>query len=119
MLKYIWGVWYSKGMSVIAIPRSLREKSGDDGVDGLITVINEVGLGSRLNMATKADLREVKDDNRALRDNMSKLEMKLEVKMESIMAEIEKSKLDSIKWMLAFWASQIGIMIAALKFFIK
>ncbi|MBF0567779.1 MAG: DUF1640 domain-containing protein [Nitrospirae bacterium] len=115
-------------MSVIAIPRSLREKLGDDGVDDLITVISEVGLGSRWNtatkddlrevkdnMATKDDLREVKDDLREVKDNMSKLE----IKVESIKAEIEKSKVDSIKWMLAFWASQIGIMIAALKFFIK
>ncbi len=99
-------------MSVIAIPKSLRDKLGDDGVDALLTVFSEVTLSSRVDLATK-------DDIRVLRDDMSKLE----VKIESVKSEIEKSGKEIIKWMLAFWASQIGILIASIavmfRFFIK
>ncbi|MBF0487235.1 MAG: hypothetical protein HQK98_03660 [Nitrospirae bacterium] len=68
-----------------------------------------------MNMATKDDIGEVKDEIKEVRDDVSRLE----VKMESIKELIRKSKVDSIKWMFALWASQIGIMIAALRFFIK
>ncbi|MBF0553341.1 MAG: hypothetical protein HQK96_02150 [Nitrospirae bacterium] len=93
------------------MPKTLRERLGDDGVGDLITVISEVSLSSRNDLATKDDLKSIRQDM-ATKSDLENL--KLELK-----ADIEKSKLDSIKWMLAFWASQIGIMIAALKFFVK
>ncbi|MCG6550850.1 MAG: hypothetical protein L7F77_00875 [Candidatus Magnetominusculus sp. LBB02] len=72
-------------------------------------------MGSLLNMAAKDDIGEIKDEIKEVIDDVSRLE----VKMESIKELIKKSKVDSIKWMFALWASQIGIMTAALKFFIK
>ncbi|MCG6553346.1 MAG: hypothetical protein L7F77_13555 [Candidatus Magnetominusculus sp. LBB02] len=95
----------------MTIPKTLREKLGDDGVDDLIAVISEVSLSSRNDLTTKDDLKAMRQEMASKTDLDN---LKLELK-----AEIEKSKLESIKWMLAFWASQIGIMIAALKFFVK
>ncbi|MBF0568041.1 MAG: hypothetical protein HQK95_04160 [Nitrospirae bacterium] len=109
-------------MSVMTIPGVLRERLGDDGVDALLAVFSEVSLNTRNDLATKSDIKDMatKDDIKAVRqatkDDLDKLRFELK-------SEIEKSKVDSIKWMLAFWASQIGILIAAMgvmfKFFIK
>ncbi len=41
-------------MSVIAVPKTLCEKLGDDGVDVLITVISEVAISNDLTV--KADM---------------------------------------------------------------
>ncbi|MCG6552448.1 MAG: hypothetical protein L7F77_08980 [Candidatus Magnetominusculus sp. LBB02] len=80
----------------------LKDKLGEKETKALIEAFDEVSEQAKREAATKADLENVK----------SALELK-----------IEKSKTDSIKWMLAFWASQIGILIAAiavmLKFFLK
>ncbi|WP_420265955.1 hypothetical protein [Candidatus Magnetominusculus dajiuhuensis] len=80
----------------------LKDKLGEQETKALIEAFDEVSEQAKREAATKADLENMK----------SALELK-----------IEKSKTDSIKWMLAFWASQIGILIAAiavmLKFFLK
>ncbi|MBF0457544.1 MAG: hypothetical protein HQK99_06580 [Nitrospirae bacterium] len=74
-------------MSVIAIPKSLREKLGDEATEDLVKIINEADLSSRKDLVTKADL--------------------------------EAAKSELLKWSFIFWVSQIGILIAALKFFVK
>ncbi|MBF0555942.1 MAG: hypothetical protein HQK96_15565 [Nitrospirae bacterium] len=80
----------------------LKDKLGEQETKALIEAFDEVSEQAKREAATKSDLENVK----------SVLELK-----------IEKSKTDSIKWMLAFWASQICILIAAiavmLKFFLK
>jgi hypothetical protein len=78
-------------MSVIAIPEVLRKKLGDDGAEALIKILNEAELSSRTDLATK----------------------------DSVKADIEAAKSEILKWSFIFWASQIGILIAALKFFVK
>ena len=99
-------------MSVITIPRVLREKLGEEATEALVEVINK----------TEPDSAKIKAE---LSKEMATKEdiFRLELKIEAVKSEIDKSKVDSIKWMLAFWASQIGIVIAAmavlLKFFIK
>lgn len=74
-------------MSVIAIPKSLREKLGDEATEDLVKIINEADLSSRKDLVTKADL--------------------------------EAAKSELLKRSFIFWVSQIGILIAALKFFVK
>ncbi|MBF0318196.1 MAG: hypothetical protein HQL01_00115 [Nitrospirae bacterium] len=49
-------------MSVIAIPKSLREKLGDEATEDLVKVINEVDSSSRKDLATKADLESAKSE---------------------------------------------------------
>ncbi|MBF0518078.1 MAG: hypothetical protein HQK97_13380, partial [Nitrospirae bacterium] len=41
---------------MIAIPKPLREKLGDDATDSLIKVINEAGLNTHKDFATKEDI---------------------------------------------------------------
>ncbi|WP_420267014.1 hypothetical protein [Candidatus Magnetominusculus dajiuhuensis] len=111
-------------MSVITMPRVLREKLGDEGVDALLTVFSEVSLNTRNDLATKSDIKEMatksdlKEMATALRQEMATKE-----DIANLKTEIEKSKVDTIKWMIAFGATQVGILIAAMglmfKFFIK
>ncbi|MBF0320868.1 MAG: hypothetical protein HQL01_13800 [Nitrospirae bacterium] len=125
-------------MSVITIPKTLREKLGDDGVDALVTVINEVGLDSRRDVTTKDDLKAIRQDM-ATKDDIkdmatkayieitkSALELKieavkssLELKIEAVKSEIDKSKAETLKWMFLFWAGQLVAMFTLFKFFVK
>jgi hypothetical protein len=59
-------------MSVITIPKVLRDKLGDDGTDALVKVLNESDSVSGKDYATKADIADVKGEIKAVR-----LEMKL------------------------------------------
>ncbi|MEO5361285.1 MAG: hypothetical protein H7843_12710 [Nitrospirota bacterium] len=81
-------------MSVIAIPKSLREKLGDEATEDLVKVINEADSASRKDVATKEDIANLK-------------------------AEIEKSKSETLKWMFLFWAGQLVAMFTLFKFFFK
>jgi bifunctional DNA-binding transcriptional regulator/antitoxin component of YhaV-PrlF toxin-antitoxin module len=81
-------------MSVITIPKSLREKLGDEATEGLVKVINEADSASRKDTATREDIANLK-------------------------AEIEKSKSETLKWMFLFWAGQLLAMFAMLKAFFK
>ncbi len=69
-------------MSVISIPKPLREKLGDEATDAFVEVIREIELESKKELATK-------DDIRALKDNIIKIEGEIKL----------------IKWM-------IGVMLA-------
>lgn len=64
-------------------------------------------------LATKADLEMTKSD---LKSEIAALKADVELK-------IEQSKVDIIKWMILFGATQAGILIAAMglmfKFFVK
>ncbi|MBF0553967.1 MAG: DUF1640 domain-containing protein [Nitrospirae bacterium] len=117
----------------MTIPRVLREKLGEDGVDALLTVFSEVSLNTRNDLATKSDIRDMatKSDIRDMATKSDLKEMATALRQEmatkediaNLKTEIEKSKTDTIKWMLAFAATQVGILIAAMglmfKFFIR
>ncbi|MEO5360572.1 MAG: hypothetical protein H7843_08995 [Nitrospirota bacterium] len=49
-------VCYSQIMSVITIPKVLRDKLGDKGVDSFAKIINESETTSRNDLATKEDI---------------------------------------------------------------
>ncbi|MBV6343537.1 LA_3696 family protein [Candidatus Magnetobacterium casense] len=48
-------------MSVITIPKALRDKLGDEGTDAFIKVINEAGLDTRRDLATKDDIAKLSE----------------------------------------------------------
>ncbi|MBF0517135.1 MAG: hypothetical protein HQK97_08470 [Nitrospirae bacterium] len=83
-------------MGVIAIPRVLREKFGDEPVEALVDVINKVK--SSWDSVTKADLAE---------------------EAGTLRVEIANVKADIIKWMFLFWIGQTAEIVALFKFFIK
>ncbi|MBF0488832.1 MAG: DUF1640 domain-containing protein [Nitrospirae bacterium] len=80
------GIRYNEDMSIITIPRILREKLGDEGADAFVKVINESETASRKDLAIKEDM------------------LRLESKLTERMTKIE-GELTLIKWMM-------GIMLA-------
>ncbi|KJU81460.1 hypothetical protein MBAV_006347, partial [Candidatus Magnetobacterium bavaricum] len=58
-------------MSVITIPRVLRETLGDEATEAFVKVISEVGLDSRRDLATKEDLFKVELN---LKEEIAKVE---------------------------------------------
>lgn len=76
-------------MSVIAIPKPLREKLGDEASDALVEVIKEI---------EKKDELVTKDF------------------LERRLAEL---KTDLLKWMFFFWIGQIAVIVAILKLMFK
>ena len=80
-------------MTVISIPRPLREKLGDDGADALVDLLGKVNDGTR-------------------QDIMSLAEEKFERRLAAVEATL-------IKWMFVFWVGQIGVITGILFAFFK
>jgi hypothetical protein len=76
-------------MSVITIPKPLREKLGDEASDAFVEVIKEI---------EKKDEIVTKDF------------------LERRLAEL---KTDLLKWMFLFWIGQIAVIVAILKLMFK
>lgn len=75
-------------MSLILLPKALREKLGEDGAESLVEIINKA-TGNQ------------KGDTIAL------VEEKFERRLSE---ETGKLRSDLIKWMFAFWLGQIGVL---------
>ena len=124
-------------MSIITIPKPLREKLGDDATEGLIEMLNrqeeqtkdsvietaagrferrltEVGAGLRLNISEAERHFE-----RRLAEEVFRLENKITKVESGLRVEIHKSKSDTIKWMFIFYIGQVaalgGILFAVLR----
>ncbi len=79
---------YNKFMSVITIPRILRETLGEEATEAFVKVISEAGLDTRRDLATKEDLfkvetrlkeniAKVKEDVAKVKEDVNKTELRL------------------------------------------
>ena len=91
-------------MAVIAIPRPLREKLGDDGADALVVVINEATKNQREDIVTFVE---------------GKFERRLAEEVGKLRQEIAEVKADIVRWMFIFWVGQIGVITGILFAFFK
>jgi hypothetical protein len=91
----IFELWscYCVFVTVISIPRPLREKLGDDGADALVDLLGKVNDGTR-------------------QDIMTLVEEKFERRLAAVEATL-------IKWMFIFWVGQIGVITGILFAFFK
>ncbi|KWT85556.1 LA_3696 family protein [Candidatus Magnetominusculus xianensis] len=113
-------------MSVITIPRSLRERLGDDASDAFATLINDIDLSARKDAIVIAEERF----ERRLVEEASKLRLeigkvneriteesgKLQIEIEKLRAETANTKAENIKWMFLFWIGQLAATFAIIKF---
>ena len=91
-------------MAVIAIPRPLREKLGDDGADALVAVINEAAKNQREDVVSHVEER---------------FERRLAEEIGKVRQEIAEAKADLVRWMFIFWVGQIGVITGILFAFFK
>ena len=80
-------------MTVIAIPRPLRDKLGDDGAEALADLLNKTSETSRS-------------------DTLTLIEEKFERRLATVEANI-------IKWMFIFWVGQVGVITGILFAFFR
>ena len=95
-------------MEIIIVPKSLKEKLGDDASETLVNFFNGV------NGASKKEIIEIVGD---------KFEKRLAVEIGKLRVEMhqEMAKLHTsiIRWMFIFWIGQIAVILGLLFTFFK
>ncbi len=86
------------------MPKVLRERLGEEATDAFIEIVKEIDLDARKDSLSIAEER---------------FEKRLAEEVGKLRTEMYKLKSEMLKWMFIFWASQIGIIFAFLKFMIK
>jgi bifunctional DNA-binding transcriptional regulator/antitoxin component of YhaV-PrlF toxin-antitoxin module len=121
-------------MSVITIPKPLRDKLGDEAAESFAMLLKEVEFEGRKDALVIAEERferrlseEVAKINQRITDEVARLDSKINQRITEEIArldkriteetaglrvEIAKTKSEIIKWMFIFWASQIGAVAA-------
>ena len=114
-------------MAVISIPKSLRDKLGEDASDGLVQFVNEATKEGRDNLILLAEERYEK----RLTEEVGKLDNKLDKRISEEVAKLDKRiseevaklridmatfKSEIIKWMFLFWIGQLVVIAGLLKF---
>ncbi|MBF0319456.1 MAG: hypothetical protein HQL01_06615 [Nitrospirae bacterium] len=109
-------------MSVITIPRSIRERLGDEASEDFAALINDIDIGARkdaIAIAEERFERRLYEVSGTLRLEMEKLRVELRVEIEKLRADASNNKAEIIKWMFLFWIGQTAVLVALLKFFVK
>lgn len=91
-------------MEIVAVPRVLRQKWGEDEVDAVIELLN------KSNSSMKEDILVFVED---------KFERRLTEEISKVNQKISESHANLIKWMFIFWIGQIGMMLGILFAFFK
>ncbi|MBF0458746.1 MAG: hypothetical protein HQK99_12730 [Nitrospirae bacterium] len=91
-------------MTVITVPKPLREKLGDEAADSLIKIINETELTSRKDLATREDIFKLSECTKEDIFKLSERTREDIFKLSERMTKME-GELILIKWMM-------GIMLA-------
>ena len=131
-------------MSIIAIPRALRDKLGEEGSDALVDVLNMQGDENKQSVIDLAEQRfeaKLAKETSLLREEMAGFDTKLKHEISILREEMIRSDLsikedllksiqtvsenvqttraDLIKWMFIFWVGQLfaigGILFAFYK----
>lgn len=84
---------------LIAIPRVLREKLGEEGAKGLVELLNSQAQNNGDSITTFVE---------------EKFERRLSEELAKLREEIYKGQAVMIRWMFVFWVGQIGAMLGIL-----
>jgi len=113
-------------MAVIAVPRPLREKLGEEGTDALVALINEAGENSKRSVIEVVEERferrlseEMGKLRAELSGEMGKLRVELSGETSKLRAEMHDLRANLIQWMFVFWIGQIGVFIGLLFTFFR
>lgn len=120
-------------MAVIAVPRALREKLGEEATDALVALLNEAGENNKksvIEVVEERFERRLSEEMGKVREEMSKLRVELSTEMSKLRTEssTETSKLRTemhdlranlIQWMFVFWIGQIGVLTGILFAFFR
>ncbi len=120
-------------MSVVTIPKLLREKLGDDATEGLVQFINEATKDARDNVILLAEEKfekrltqetsrlekriteEVAKLEIRITEEVAKLEIRITEEASKLRVDMAAFKTEIIKWMFLFWIGQIAIVAGLFK----
>jgi len=102
-------------MAVIAVPRPLREKLGEEGTDALVTLINEAGENNKKSVIEVVEERF----ERRLAEEIGKFRAEIAGEISKLRAEMHDLRASLIQWMFVFWIGQIGVLVGFLFTFLK
>ena len=91
-------------MAVIAVPRPLREKLGEEGTDALVVLLNEAGENN------KRSVIEVVEE---------RFERRLSEEIGKLRTDMADLRANLTQWMLLFWIGQIGVLTGVLFAFFR
>jgi hypothetical protein len=98
-------------MAVIAVPRPLREKLGEEGTDALVALINEAGEDNKksvIEIVEERFERRLAEEMGKIREEMSKMRI-----------EMADLRANLIQWMFLFWLGQTGVLTGILFAFFR
>ena len=91
-------------MTVIAIPKIIREKFGEDGAEALLELFTKISSESK---DTTLEIAEGRFEKRLIEE------------ISSLRIELARTKADLIKWIFIFWVGQIGALTGILFAFFR
>jgi len=102
-------------MAIVAVPKPLREKLGEEGVDALIELFNQSQSEQKNNML---EFVEEKFERR-LAEEMKIIDRRISETEARLDGRISQSNANLIRWMFIFWVGQVGVIIGILFAFFK
>ena len=91
-------------MAVIAVPRPLREKLGEDGTDALVVLLNEAENNNKRSVIEVVEKR---------------FECRLSEEVGTLRTDMADLCANFIQWMFLFWIGQIGVLTGVLFAFFR
>jgi hypothetical protein len=102
-------------MPVINIPKVIRDKLGEDGIEERIEGFNLIEKNIREDSMI---ILEEKFEKR-LTEEISRLRVEFKEDIAKLRAEIVETKAFLVKWMFVFWVSQIALILTLFSVFKK
>ena len=119
-------------MSVITIPKVLRNNLGEEGADAFTQVIREVDMEARKDAISIAEERferrlteetgkineritqEIGNVNERITQEIGNINERITKEIGELKTEIAKNKSELIKWMFIFWIGQTGVIVGVI-----
>ncbi|MGH7964995.1 MAG: LA_3696 family protein [Candidatus Binatia bacterium] len=113
-------------MAVIAVPRPLREKLGEEGTDALVTLINEAEDNNKKSVIELVEERfgrrlseELSKERAEMSGELGKVRAEMSGELGKVRAEMHDLRANLIQWMFVFWIGQIGVLVGFLFTFFR
>ncbi len=100
---------------LIAIPKVLREKLGEEGANSLVDLLNFQAQNSGDSITTFVEEKF----ERRLSEELSKTRIEIFDEMAKLRAEMHRGQVATIRWMFVFWVGQIGALLGILFAFFR
>lgn len=94
-------------MAIIAVPRPLRERLGEEGTDALVEVLNQLTQNSRADTLTFV---EEKFERRLSEERVGRTEQHIAQEFDRLHQSLSAFEADLIKWMFILSIGNVAIM---------